>query len=38
LEGLVFTGVAAGAYTLCALPLRMENADASPVRAVLLEE
>ncbi len=35
LEGLVLTGVIAGRYTLIALPLRIEGADASPVRAAL---
>lgn len=35
LEGLVLTGVAPGRYTLIALPLRLQGADASPVRAVL---
>lgn len=38
LEGVVLSGVEAGVYTLCALPLRLENADASPVRAVLIAE
>jgi arylformamidase len=38
LEGIVLTHVKAGTYTLCALPLRLENADASPVRAVLIAE
>ena len=36
LEGLVLSGVAAGAYTLVAFPLKLEGADASPVRAVLI--
>lgn len=36
LEGIVLSGVADGLYTLVALPLRLEGADASPVRAVLL--
>lgn len=36
LEGLVLSHVSPGAYTLCALPLRLADADASPVRAVLL--
>jgi arylformamidase len=35
LEGLVLAGVPEGAYELIALPLRIEGADASPVRAVL---
>lgn len=38
LEGLVLDGVAAGFYTLVALPLRLEGADASPVRAALLAD
>jgi len=38
LEGLVLTHVAPGLYTLVALPLRIEGADASPVRAALLAE
>lgn len=37
LEGVVLDGVEDGLYTLCALPLKLEDADASPVRAVLLE-
>ena len=36
LEGVVLTGVQDGLYTLVALPLKIEGADASPVRAVLL--
>lgn len=36
LEGLALAHVAPGRYTLCAFPLRIEGADASPVRAVLL--
>jgi len=35
LEGLVLDDVAEGIYELIALPLRLEDADASPVRAVL---
>jgi len=38
LEGLVLTHVEPGRYTLIALPLKIEGADASPVRAVLVEE
>ncbi len=38
LEGLALDGVAPGLYTLIALPLKLEDADASPVRAVLLQE
>jgi arylformamidase len=37
LEGLCFEGVAPGSYFLIALPLKLTNADASPVRAVLRE-
>ncbi len=35
LEGLVLNDVAPGHYTLIALPLKIEGADASPVRAAL---
>ncbi len=35
LEGIVLDHVAPGLYVLIALPLRIEGADASPVRAVL---
>jgi arylformamidase len=38
LEGLVLTGVPEGFYTLIALPLKIENADASPVRAILIAD
>lgn len=38
LEGLVLERVPAGLYTLIALPLRLEHADASPVRAVLVQD
>lgn len=37
LENLVLDGVEPGGYRLVALPLRIEGADASPVRAVLIE-
>ncbi len=37
LEGLVLDGVCAGEYELVALPLKIEGADASPVRAILRE-
>ena len=37
LEGVVLAGVPDGVYTLMALPLKWMGADASPVRAVLLE-
>jgi arylformamidase len=37
LEGLVLDAVADGIYLLIALPLRLEDADGSPVRAVLVE-
>lgn len=36
LEGLVLKHVKTGIYTLIALPLKIQNADASPVRAVLI--
>jgi arylformamidase len=36
LENLVLSHVEPGAYTLVALPLRLTDADSSPVRAVLL--
>ena len=38
LEGLVLEHVAPSRYTLAAFPLRLEGADASPVRAVLIAE
>ena len=38
LEGLVLRDVAPGRYELAAIPLRIEGADASPVRAVLRHE
>jgi arylformamidase len=38
LEGIVLDGVPPGRYTLVALPLKLKGADASPVRAILLEE
>lgn len=37
LEGLDLSRVEPGPYTLVALPLRLEGAEASPVRAVLLD-
>lgn len=37
LENVVLDGVAPGEYTLVALPLRLVEADGSPVRAVLIE-
>jgi arylformamidase len=36
LEGIVLTPVSPGCYDLVALPLNLEAADASPVRAILL--
>jgi arylformamidase len=36
LEGIVLNDVPEGLYTLIALPLKIEDADASPVRAILL--
>jgi arylformamidase len=38
LEGLVLDQVPEGLYTLIALPLKLENADAAPVRAVLVDD
>lgn len=38
LENLALADVTPGRYRLAALPLRLEGADASPVRAVLIEE
>ena len=38
LEGIVLDEVEAGPYTLIALPLKLESADASPVRAVLIDD
>jgi arylformamidase len=38
LEGLVLQHVPPGKYTLVALPLKLEAADASPVRAVLIAD
>lgn len=37
LEGVVLDAVPDGIYTLVALPLRLKDADASPVRAILLK-
>lgn len=37
LESVVLSDVAPGEYTLIALPLRLVEADSSPVRAVLIE-
>jgi arylformamidase len=37
LEGLILDQVPAGDYELIALPLKLTNLDASPVRAVLRE-
>ena len=38
LEGLVLENVPEGEYILSALPLKIENGDGSPVRAVLISE
>ena len=38
LEGLILDHVPEGFYTLIALPLKIENADASPVRAILIAD
>jgi arylformamidase len=37
LEGLILSHVKDGPYTLIALPLRLQGADASPVRAALID-
>lgn len=37
LEGIILNHVKPGLYSLVALPLPLKNADASPVRAILLE-
>jgi len=37
-EGLDFSGVDAGDYTLCCLPLRLEGLDGAPARAVLMKD
>lgn len=38
LEGVVLDGVPDGVYTLISLPLKIQGADASPVRAILVRE
>ena len=38
LEGIVLSDIEPGIYTLCAFPLALEGADASPVRAVLIRD
>ncbi len=38
LEGLSLKDVPEGEYFFCALPLKLENAEASPVRAILMQE
>jgi arylformamidase len=37
-EGLDFSGVDGGDYTLCCLPLRLEGLDGAPARAVLMKD
>ena len=37
LEGISLEGISPGIYQLVALPLKIKNADASPVRAVLID-
>ncbi len=37
LEGVLLKDVKPGIYTLAAIPLKLQNADASPVRAILIE-
>ena len=36
LEGVDLSGVPAGGYTLIALPMKLQGAEASPVRAILI--
>lgn len=38
LEGIILDDIQEGIYKLIALPLKIEGADGSPVRAVLIEE
>ena len=38
LEGVVLQDVEDGIYILSAIPLKIKNADASPVRAILIED
>lgn len=38
LEGIVLESVSPGEYILCALPLKLKDCDASPVRAVLFRQ
>ena len=38
LEGIVLDEVNEGTYTLVALPLKIQDADASPVRAILIQK
>jgi len=38
IEGLVLHNIPAGEYILSALPLKFENGDGSPVRAILIKE
>lgn len=38
LEGINLENVSAGIYTLMCLPLKLSGADASPVRAILIED
>jgi arylformamidase len=38
IEGLRLKGVPEGEYTLAALPLKIEGAEAAPARAILIEE
>ena len=37
LEGVVLTDIEDGLYTLIAFPLKIQDSDASPVRAVLID-
>jgi len=38
LEGIILDSVSPGNYLLVALPLKLKDADAAPVRAILLDK
>ena len=38
LEAVNLEGISEGTYTLMCLPLKLSRADASPVRAILIED
>ena len=37
-EGLVLKEINEGIYTFCGFPLKLKDADASPIRAVLIKD